>query len=59
MKKKTFYIFLFLVLGTFILSSCQEKIYGQTKRKRKRNCGCELIKTPPQTDAYAYKDSSK
>ncbi|PKP19481.1 MAG: hypothetical protein CVU04_05875 [Bacteroidetes bacterium HGW-Bacteroidetes-20] len=59
MKKKSLYIILFVILGAFLFSSCQEKIYGQTKRRKKRNCGCELIKTPPKMDAYAYTENTK
>lgn len=59
MKKKSLYIILFVLLGTLLFSSCQKKIYGQNIRRKKRNCGCELVKPQPQTDCYAYQEGTK
>jgi hypothetical protein len=52
MRKKLSFIGLLLV-GALLLSSCQPKIYGQTRRKKDRKCGCELIKQPKTDDLYA------
>ncbi len=52
MKKKLPFIGLLLV-GVLLFSSCQPKIYGQTRRKKDRKCGCELIKQEKSEDLYA------
>ena len=44
---------LLLLAGLFLFSSCAPKIYGQTKKKGRKKCGCELILPDRKCDTYA------
>jgi|GEM_PF-1288030 hypothetical protein len=61
MKKREFnYIIILLILAGFLFSSCQPKIYGQNKRRRVRDCGCELIQPSNQTlDLITYNETDQ
>ena len=44
-------LILLLLAGLFLFSSCAPKIYGQTKKKKKK-CGCELILPEQKYNGY-------
>ncbi|HPZ03209.1 MAG TPA: hypothetical protein PK305_03260 [Bacteroidales bacterium] len=49
MKKRYCNYIILIILASFLFSSCQPKIFGQTKRKRVRDCGCELMQPHNQS----------